>query len=998
MKTTKTLLIITLFFSLLNIQAQVSKGNCRSFSENTKNTKGISDGCIAGSSSAYLDLNNVRAMIHTGGDMWWDLQGEASYEVPKGSGKMSLFAGGIWIGGVDLNGQLRSCFVRYRSSGVDYWPGPLITSGQDQANVTADVCNLFDRHFVITRTEVEKFRIWFRAKQEGNTELLESNEYAGYSPPKIIEEWPAHGDILAGQGYDHYLAPFYDNNGDEEYNPDDGDYPFYDLDGELPCITSREQKTSRLYGDQTLWWVFNDGGNVHMESNGTAIGLEIRAQAFCFAAGNELDYMTFGNYELINRSSFTINETYFGVWTAADLGSPWDDYIGCDVSRGLGYLYNGDDMDGSGFGISYGAQPPAIGIDFLKGPYQDPDGLDNISNWVPDSGILDCSRAPLSEGSINGQNFEDGIIDNERWGMYSFFYYCCHGGCPITDIHYYNCLRSIWIDGSSMTFGGSGYGSSVPTVYMFPGSPTSDECGMGTGGVPMGDWSEESVGNTPSDRLFVQSTGPFTLEPGAVNDITYGVIWARAPMGGAKASVTALQHADDKAQKLFESCFQIIEGPDAPELEIIELDRKLILQIYNKKGSNNYKNIPEDYYEKDPFIVCPFNEPDCDAYYRFEGYQVFQMKDKDASFSDIEDIEKAKLVFQCDIENYDNAGVPIGTLINYEYNNAFNTMEPVCKVEGKNEGIQHSIFITEDMFAVGDKKLVNHKKYYYLAIAYSSNNYKTYISSDIGWIDGQKEPYKVSQKSFNGSIKSYEAIPHITLPANTGTILNSQYGDSPEISLLEGKGNGPMEIELSEETVNRIMAGYPWKVDSIGYKKGNGPINIKVVDPLNVPEKAFYLGFDSILLTSTRKSKILRAKWKMWVADELNPDTIFSDGWVSQFTGRRTTNTNEQLIAEYGFSVSIGQVDFPLDGTDNNTHVNDGFITASIEYTDKSKSWLYFVPDADECSVYDWIKSGKTEEMGCIACNDYTKPVNDSKEDYENILFRTWAPYMLANK
>jgi hypothetical protein len=40
--------------------------------------------------------------------------------------------------------------------------------------------------------------------------------------------------------------------------------------------------TKYLKGDQTIWWVFNDKGNVHTETGGESIGLEIRAQAFAF--------------------------------------------------------------------------------------------------------------------------------------------------------------------------------------------------------------------------------------------------------------------------------------------------------------------------------------------------------------------------------------------------------------------------------------------------------------------------------------------------------------------------------------------------------------------------------------------------------------------------------------------------------------------------------------------------------------------------------------------
>ncbi|MBN2682745.1 MAG: hypothetical protein JXR58_09580, partial [Bacteroidales bacterium] len=46
-------------------------------------------GCSPPTSSVYLEINNVRTLIHSGGDMWWDLSGNPKYEVPKGSGKQA---------------------------------------------------------------------------------------------------------------------------------------------------------------------------------------------------------------------------------------------------------------------------------------------------------------------------------------------------------------------------------------------------------------------------------------------------------------------------------------------------------------------------------------------------------------------------------------------------------------------------------------------------------------------------------------------------------------------------------------------------------------------------------------------------------------------------------------------------------------------------------------------------------------------------------------------
>ena len=124
-----TILILSLLFSNYVI-AEKNKTNSNS-SNNNKSTHSISAGCTQATTSTNLELNNVRAMIHTGGDMWWDLQGTAEYEVPKGSGKTAFFAGSIWIGGKDINGQLKLAAIQFRSSGTDYWTGPLIVDGPE---------------------------------------------------------------------------------------------------------------------------------------------------------------------------------------------------------------------------------------------------------------------------------------------------------------------------------------------------------------------------------------------------------------------------------------------------------------------------------------------------------------------------------------------------------------------------------------------------------------------------------------------------------------------------------------------------------------------------------------------------------------------------------------------------------------------------------------------------------------------------------------------------
>ncbi len=966
---------------------------------NTKSVSATTAGCVPATNSTELDLNNVRALIHTGGDMWWDLQGTGRYEIPAGSGKTALYAGSIWIGGTDVNGQLKLAALRFRSNGVDYWPGPLITSGPDKGTTTSEVCLEYDRHYNINRNEVAEFRTWFNADAE-----TKANDFVGYSIPDVILNWPAHGNVA--EGYDYHLAPFKDVDGDDFYDPYAGDYPYYDLDQELPCGTSREQRIPRLFGDQTLWWVYNDRGNIHTETQGDAIGMEVRAQAFAFSTNDELNDMTFYNYALINRSTYTLIETYFGIWTDADMGYAWDDYVGCDVQRGLGYLYNGLPADGTGQTFAYGGPtppPPAVGVDFFEGPYQDADGIDNPSSYDPVTGELICDGNILN-GNINGLNFGDGVADNERWGMRRFLYHNNGSTGPLVDPiiapDYYNYLRGIWRDGTNMVYGGNGHyaGSGSTTTesdFMFPSD--TDPCGWGQGGVPMPNWSEETIGNPEGDRRFVQSAGPFTLEPGAVNDITTGVVWARATGGGPFESVEEVRIADDKAQLLFDNCFKVVDGPDAPELNFIELDQELVFHIYNTPSSNNYL---EQYSEKDFSIVDVDidnnGEVDIvDKFYRFEGYQVYQLKDASVSVSDIGNINLAREVYQCDVKNN------IDQLVNYTWSDELNANIPEEKVNGEDLGIEHSFTITEDLFASGNRTLVNHKKYYFLAVAYGYNNYMKYDQNDGTTVKGQKKPYIAGRKGALGSIKVYEVIPHIPDPRDGGSIMNASYGDYLPVTQIEGFGSGDNVVDLTQETLDEIMSGEPWSTNIRHYTAEGSPIKIKVVDPLNIPEGDFSICIDpDSALYNNADAKDFRVKdgyWYIYQTDTLENEKII-DRIYSEAT---IAIRNEQIIPELGLSIIIEEQDFPAVTSSVEEDPQLGRRDATIEYTDNN-AWLNFIPDGDDYSFspeLNWIRAGSQVDESDGDNNDYKLfgAQYDNEESFEKFLEGRWAPYKLTS-
>ena len=1018
-----TLIGVTLFFT--NSLAYLGP-NDKSNKKPTSGTKGAN--CSPATAKLTLEFNDVRALIEQGGSMFQNrAAGTAAYEVPKGSNLFAIYAGALWMGGTDVNGQLKLAALRYRQ-GNDFWPGPLTATpgtgnynpqgavGFDavrdfgEANIDPDQCLAYDKFYTIRRAEVQRFIIWWECNTGVTTEGCDDITQPTNDELDRIYGWPAHGDVSRGQ--DYWLAPFYDRDGDGNYNPDNGDYPWYDINEEVDCLNDRR---ITLYGDETHWWVFNDKGNIHTETNGDPIGMEIRAQAFAFATNDEVNRMTFYNYELINRGTQTLYNTFFSQYLDADIGNYSDDYAGCDVSRGLGYMLNGDLVDESDGGkIGYGANPPAIGCDFFEGPYQDADGEDNPGPYVDSNGVLQTptvTEAIAKNGIVYngiGVGYSDGVEDNERFGMRRFTYYTSTSAYPYNDpgpaAEYYNFMSGSWANGEEMYYGGtgavSGGSTTVPSDYMFPG--TSDPLWFSTAGVDMSTqgypngWSEqEPVANPVGDRRFVQSAGPFTLKPGAINNITVGIVYGRSTAGGLYASVDAMKSADTKAQALFDACFKILSPPDAPKLTIQELNNELILTIENPSSSNNYK---EEYEKEDKINIA---DPTVDRFYRFQGYQIYQLKQSDVGVADINDPTKARLVAQCDIKD------SVSRIINFPFDEALGFSVPTEMVNGSNTGIKHSFQITEDKFAQGQPTLINHKEYYYVAVAYAFNQFKKYDPTDPLYLDGQQMPYISSRLNFDGTaITPTAGVPHNPMPEAGGTNQLIAYGSSPMITRLDGYGNGNRSLEFDSTTASNVVSsGY---VANPVYEKGSGPINVKIVDPLNLASGYFECKFRNYSPPAGQGNSADTASWVIYRYDKQGGsilDSVSSDVSIDF--------DNEQIIPEWGVSVQIHQEKYYFaQGSGNIAAKYTDMIDASISFADSSKIWLDGIKDNDAYFPSNWIRSGdyspETDPNDpAYECQPdgptYSNPCNykdevgvDPSQSYEGVLDGIIAPHKLV--
>ena len=1072
--------------------------------------------CKRAQSTAELNVNNVRALINGYGNMWYD-GSITQYHIPKDGTSTPLYCAALWIGGTDVNDQLRLAALRFGQNGDDYWPGPLTIDGT--ADISIEVCNYYDRHYKITQAEVMSFMQMFDYTQ---TPPQPTANYDEGAIPQVIKEWPAHGNF-ANQSF--YLAPFFDADGDGEYHYQNGDYPYYDFSNSLcprtlkanlaagenykPFPTMEDSlgivkggllSDQVLKGDQTIWWVFNDMGNTHTESGGQPIGLEIRAQAFAFSTNDEINNMTFYTYEIINRSTYELRNTYFSQWVDPDLGYGYDDYIGCDVKRGLGYCYNGKDVDGPGTG-SYSGIPPAVGIDFFQGPYMDPDGLDNpkidiakirnnpshpfytkLQDYRLPDGSYDTIRLSddadlfypdgwyfvpndsIGNCAINGVNFGNNIIDDERFGMRRFVYYenstSNINGEPSKATDYYNYLQGFWKNGQHMKYGGNAIATDVSTLncdFMFPDD--SDPLHWGTNGVRPDDefhpddWTEINAGaggasNAYGDRRFMQSAGPFTLKPGAVNYITVGIPFAQAPSGNRWTSVSLLREIDDVCQALFENCFKVLDGPDAPTLVVQEMSNEVFLYItYENPASNNYG---ETYHELDGSILVSY--PEESRYYDFEGYQIYQLSDANASVADIGDETKARLVSQCDIENYydEDQTLPIAKLVNFTSNSATGLLTGKIMVDGSNTGIKHVVRVTTDLFATGtNTNLVNNKEYYFICIAYSQNRFKEYSQTDPTKLDGQKEPYLAGRKNeWGGTITPVTAKPHNPSAENGGTIVQATYGMSPNITRIEGNGNGGNVLKLTDESLVELMGepgmsgkapgtfretlngsatggsqtarmDSPCIIAHPRYEQNAGPVNVRVIDPLNIKEGQFYIQFNGI----TDDSR--------WVISKVDGSPLY-DNVYTDTADFVISRYNEQLFLDLGIAVAITNPKAIATNitVDNEVNVGGGLIndgtllSSTMTFSDNSQQWLSGIPDNDNYIYYNWIRSGSqyaesngTDFGGSTAAvtgneayldDDYYKTTEDAMgrlnvyavdkaQTFEDVLAGLWAPYGMAS-
>lgn len=463
---------------------------------------------LLGQNSAYdfINPNLLRAGVSSDGTLFNnETTTNTNFYAPASDSTVSVFSGGLWIGGASST-KLHTASTTSHNSSREFWPGPI----RNSIHYSQDANYKWNRVWKVSKNQV----------------LYHNNYYTAdnYNMPDGILNWPGNGDVSKGEAAQ--LAPFTDLNNNGIYEPNLGDHP-------------------KIKGDEAVYFIYNDDMDVHA-TGGEKLKVEIHGMMYGFACSQSeaLKNSLFIDYKIINRSDSTYTNTWIGAFSDIDLGNSEDDRIISDVTRNLFYVYNGDTNDetiGSTYG--YGTNIPVQSLMLLKGAKMDSDLLDN------QFGTQDSEF-------VNAFGINDNIVDNERFGMSRFMSYshvnstCCNK--PTTHTQYYNYMRGIWKDGSRLYYGGNGHVSYIPpseyAKFLF--SHTSDPYFYGTDGIDptffynYGDWREESESLQMGDRHGLLSMGPFTFKPGDIQEISLVYIFARDE-STANDSQLLLNYADE---------------------------------------------------------------------------------------------------------------------------------------------------------------------------------------------------------------------------------------------------------------------------------------------------------------------------------------------------------------------------------------------------------------------------------------------------------------------
>jgi hypothetical protein len=197
-----------------------------------------------------------------------------------------------------------------------------------------------------------------------------------------------------------------------------------------------------------------------------------------------------------------------------------------------------------------------------------------------------------------------------------------------------------------------------------------------------------------------------------------------------------------------------------------------------------------------------------------------------------------------------------------------------------------------------------------------------------------------------------------------------------ELRRVSGQGNGGISLELKPGMNDSILNSSESYYAQPVYQSGFGPLDVHIYDSQVCPLGLFSLSFTGVTDTS---------RWNLYShsldSTILGDSTIYSDF--------------EQDISEWGMMIRTRAVENP--GELENSYHN-GYLNSEIIYEDSSRKWLNAVPDIDAHPRLNWIRSGHSMDYANPEYDDWDMPSKswDYYEKFEDIISRTWSPYLFV--
>ncbi len=526
-----------------------------------------------------VNINNLAMWIYSNGGSATHPSGNGpGLYFPRGTNPTvaTIFQDGLVWGGRVNDGDPQTVRVGGQTFSIGTVPGAILSAGNaedfgDQQHVDRVWRVRRDFATVDLRQDAAEFFLTTAAQvTEGQIQQLRDIYREDWT------DWPAHKG-----------APFYDVDGDGVYTPgfkEDGTPKLRPEPDSTFNPTKHADEPGYADGDQVVWLVANDldPGAVGTMYGSHSIGLEMQLTLWAYRRTDALGNIIFKQFRFIYKGTATtppnatIDSMYVSQWVDPDLGSFGDDYVGCDTTLSLGFVYNSLAVDGNYAQV--GLPPPAAGYDFFAGPLVADPNSTGIFGLKERPGFRNL---PMSAFAFFAAGQEPS--DPPRGGAYTGttqWYNLLRGFLPLPEFP-----PTSFLDPNNN-----------PTKYVISGDPV-----LGAG------WLDANAG----DRRMVLATGPFSM---AVGDTQETVVASISALGSDRlSSISVLKFYDRFAQEAFDNLFQLPKPPDSPALVSSEYDGQILL---------NWATNPQAVSATEDVVRKGF---------AFEGYNVYQLPNAGAT-------------------------------------------------------------------------------------------------------------------------------------------------------------------------------------------------------------------------------------------------------------------------------------------------------------------------------------------------------------------------------